>query len=645
MVTDFGVAKALTDSTTAHDGARTSAGVAIGTPVYMAPEQAAADPSVDHRADLYALGLVAYEMLTGHPPFAGRPMQAVLAAHATEAPDDPGKRRPSIPSDLAALVMQLLEKRPADRPSSAADVVRALEALSSGHHTARAAAMHARPRARRRLLWGAAAIVLLAATAIALENLTGWRVSKGDAGTVEAPAPDAEASIAVMPFVNLSPGGANAHVSDGIAEELINTLTSIGRLRVAARSSSFQFDPRGTDPREVGRRLGVARIVEGSVQTEGERLRITARLVNTADGTNLWTDDYDRTVSDLMTVQQEIASSIASELGPLLGGTPAGLPTPPTTDVVAYDHYLQGRYLWRQRTDSSLHAALAHFQRAIERDSTFALAYVGLADTYNVLPSYSSMTIAETAPLARRAVTRALALDSTLAEAHTTFASLLQDTWNWREARDHFDHAIRLAPRYPTARLWYAELLVKMGRLPAAIREFETAIRLDPAMLPAHSDLGWALMSASRLEDAAAQFRRTIELAPDHMHAHEGLGATLLLLGDTAQAIATLERASELPTGVRALGRLANAYAVAGRNADAERVRNGLERAFAAGRAPAFALAQAYAGVDDERALELLARSVDAREIMAPYIPLEPPFAHLREHPRFREIVERIGLR
>ena len=377
-VADFGVAKALSASTNAQSGL-TSLGVALGTPAYMAPEQAMADPTTDHRADLYAVGAMAYEMLTGYQVFSQRSPQAMLAAHATEPPEPVEKRRPNIPAPLAALVMRLLEKRPADRVQSANDALTMLASATTPSGgmapTAQYATQSASASPKSRTgMWIAIGIGIAVAVG-AGGFLSMHRSGSAASGASQGP------SIAVMPFENMSGDPKNDYLGDGLSEELIGGLSRVHGLQVAARTSSFAFKGKNEDVRSIGSKLGVSSVLGGSVRRAGNKLRVSVQLTNVSTGYNLWSETYDREMSDVFAVEDDISKAIVNALSVRLAGARASgeIVQQTTTDPVAYDLYLKGRYAWQQR-GPHLPEAERLFRQAIARDSSFALAWSGLSD-------------------------------------------------------------------------------------------------------------------------------------------------------------------------------------------------------------------------------------------------------------------------
>ncbi|HEY0241752.1 MAG TPA: serine/threonine-protein kinase, partial [Gemmatimonadaceae bacterium] len=358
LVTDFGVAKALNAS--AVDSAApvvTTGSIIIGTPAYMSPEQATADPSVDHRADIYSFGILAYEVLTGNTPFQGRSTQALLAAHAIEAPEPILNRRPNLAPWLATIVMQCLEKRPADRPQSGAEL---FHLLQQSDELTRSGSTLQPPATglSRRVKYSLAVVAVLAAAAVVYALMPRGTATAGD-GEIR--------SVAVLPLVNVGGTSQDEYFSDGMSDELANALNKIPGLRVASRTSSYTFKGRkDVDVEEIGRRLNVEAVLEGTVRRAGGRLRVTGQLTSTRDGLSLWSDSYERTTNDVFAVQEEIARSIARALEVRLTQKQGDAKlSSGTQNVTAYDAYLRGRYFWNARGVDNLRRAITHFNNAI----------------------------------------------------------------------------------------------------------------------------------------------------------------------------------------------------------------------------------------------------------------------------------------
>ena len=523
LVADFGVAKAVSEATGRHQ--LTTKGVALGTPAYMAPEQAAADPLTDHRADVYALGVVAYEMLTGEPPFVRGTPQAVLAAQVTEAPAPVTERRETVPPALAALVMRCLAKKPADRPQRAEELLTVLEALAtpSGGMTptdmqsVTAVAAPVRSKRRKKLLVGVAAVVVIAAGAVGAWALLGrgGEIAEPTEGPRFAALDDDRRAVAVLPFTDMSAEGDQQYFGDGIAEEILNSLARIPGLRVAARTSAFKL--RDEDVAAVGAQLGVGSVLEGSVRREGDRVRITAQLIQVEDGFHLWSETYDRVITDLFAVQEEIAEAIAGALQVHLGVQPAGTRERGLTDdLEAYELYLLGRDRWAIRSPETIREAIGYFERAVQRDSTFGLAYSGIADAYMVLRYYDpTVDGLQAYERAKPAALRAHELNPNLGEVHATLGNIAHSyEWDWQAGERYLREAIELAPGYEPAHQWYSNLLRDLGKYEEALHEIRVAQALDPLFNALDWSEAFLLTVLGRTDEARATYERAIAVRP-----------------------------------------------------------------------------------------------------------------------------------
>ncbi len=454
MVADFGIARPWGEMSQL-----TQSGVVVGTPAYMSPEQAAGERALDARTDIYALGCVLYEMLAGEMPYSGPNAQAVLARRLSE-PAPSLRTTRDLPVAVERTVARALARTPADRYASAAEFARALQFVDAP----------ARPILQRRWLAAAVVVLLLAGVAAAIRFRAG---AKGPAVPVSA---------AVLPFADLSEGKDQEYFSDGLTDELITALSRVEGINVAARTSSFQFKNRQVDVSEIGRQLHVGAILEGSVRRSGNRVRITAQLVSTRNGYQLWADAYDRELKDVFGVQEDIARSIIAALQVKLGARGnRALRARPTTDIEAYDLYLKGRFAWNQRTRSGMQLAVSYLEQAVARDSEFALAWAALADAYLLAIPYAGTSKDVDWPKAKAVATRALAIDSTLGEAYTALAygTMIYD-WDWPAAEANFQRAIAVDPTYPTGHQWYGDFLWSQGRLREALDQMRDALRLDP---------------------------------------------------------------------------------------------------------------------------------------------------------------------
>jgi len=623
MVADFGIARPW--DATGATGGLTQSGIVVGTPAYMSPEQAAGERALDARTDIYALGCVLYEMLAGELPYSGPNAQALLAKRLSE-PAPSLRTTRDLPIAVERTVARALARTPADRFASAAEFAHALQSVDAP----------VKPTGGRR--WPAAAVLLL----LAIVGAVGIRFRTG--ATSRSPA--RLASAAVLPFADLSPKRDQAYFSDGLTDELIGALSRIEGLRVAARTSSFQFKDRQVDVSEIGRQLHVGAILEGSVRRSGDRVRITAHLVSTRDGYQLWSESYDRELKDVFGVQEDIARAIISALEVKLGARGnKTLQARPTSDLEAYDLYLKGRFAWNQRTASGMTQAVRYLEQAVARDSAFALAWSALADAYVLAIPYAGAPRAIDWPKARAAVAKALTLDSTLGEAHTALAygTMIYD-WDWPAAEASFQRAITVAPAYPTGHQWYGDFLWSQGRLQEALEQMEQAQRLDPLSLVIGSEVGATYYLMRQYDKAEAQLRGTLQLDPNYPHGLYLIGLVFLQQHRYPEAIAALRRSLELGGFQEDLaGALAYAYAASGDHAAATRYTAELTRRLTRGEVGPFALALAYAGQGDlARGFVHLDRAIDERDIFLPEDFFDPLLDPLRRDPRFAGVDARM---
>ncbi len=511
LVMDFGVAKAVSEATGRQQ--LTTAGVALGTPAYMAPEQAAADPHLDHRVDIYAVGVLAYELLTGRPPFVGLTPQEVLAAHVTQAPEPVHTHRPTLSPTLSQVVMRCLAKRAADRWQTADELLAQLEPLTtpSGGITPTGTHPIVAPGPRRR--WGVAAAGVAALTLLVV-FLVGHR-RHSDQGTSDAPALSVP-SVAVLPFSDLSPQPGQEHFADGLTDEVIVALSKVPGLRVPGRASAFYFKNSQADLRAIADSLHVRTLLTATVQRAGERVRVRAELVNATDGFQLWSETYDRKLQDLFAVYDDVSRAIAAALQVRLAGaaTPRVVERAPA-NAAAYNEYLLGQYhLGNRRIDS----ALVYLTRAVALDPGFARAWSALSIAHVMstpgqwrLPGVSGWAGLRAAEAAAQ---RALALDSASPEAHTAAAWLALNAWRWEDAEREFHTALTLNPNYAPARHWHAILLVTRGDPRIAVAEVRRAEELDPLSWIIGAWVGLIAWEAGEREAAVKQLDRLIQLHP-----------------------------------------------------------------------------------------------------------------------------------
>ncbi|MBY0491675.1 MAG: protein kinase [Gemmatimonadaceae bacterium] len=629
VVTDFGIAKAIgasqsTDATTTL----TRDGHSVGSPAYMAPEQIAADPEIDGRADLYALGCLAYELLTGRPPFAALTPAQTLAAHLTATPERVTVYRPDTPPALAALVQQCLEKLPAARPASARDVLTRLESISvTSTPVVRANAA----RSRWRLAGVAVSALVLAGVAL-------W--SRG----VPARRTEAPVALAVLPYAIDQAAGAQQYLADGVTEELIGTLSRVPRLQVIARSMAFRH--RGVDARTAAQALDVSHVLTGSIRRGPNGLHVTAELMR-ADGTLVWSETFDRDSTQLLPIEQAIVQGATAALGVSYGGRARdGLTQRTQDDPVAHDLYMRGRFFWSERSQEGMQRAIELYRQANDRDPRNTRVLSGLADAYAVSSFYSYLSPEEGYGRAKQIAQQAIAIDSTLAEpvASLGYIALYYD-WAWDDAGARLRRSIALDSSYATAHQWYGNYLLAMNRPQEALVEFTRAERLDPANRISTGAVCWAMMLARQYRDALAQCQRALDLDSTLAVAYLWRGQTRELLRDSAGAMRDLEAATRFGkrSAITVAG-LAHALATFGRRAEALVLLRELE-APTAGYHPSYEIATVYAALgDQDQAVAYLERARKERSHSIALMRIDPALDRVRSDPRVQAIAKQVGL-
>lgn len=632
-VLDFGLAKltvaesaAPMDVTQGAIGAAplTETGMVLGSGPYMAPEQLTAQ-TVDARTDLFALGIMMYELLTGWRPFTGASGAEVSSSILRDTPAPLAVVRPEVPRDLERIVGRCLEKEPEDRFQTAKDVRNELKLV-------------------KRDLQGAAAV----------SSVTGSRATSSARMAFLAPLPDDLPSIAVLPFVNLSADEENEYFADGLTEELLNVLAKIRGLHVAARTSSFHFKGKTGDMESIGRQLKVATILEGSVRKAGKRVRITAQLIKVADGYHLWSETYDRELDDIFAVQDDITQSVVKELRTALLGekvnTAATVAVKAEVEVAAKGRaenaeahrlYLQGRFLMDRQTREGLERGIGYFRQAAELDPGYALAWVGMSQAYSLQAAQGLVPITEGSGRARAAAERALELEPDLAEGHLALGSIrrLYD-WDWKGADASLRRALELAPGNADAIRAMGLMEATMGRLKEAIALGRRAVALDPLSVPFHRSLGLWCFRAGLLEEAEQTLRNALELSPQSSVVGFFLNVVHLAQGRVEEALAAIEH--EPDEAFRLTG-LVLANHDAGRPAESEGALRELIEKYSQTGAYQIAEACAYRGETDS-ALEWLERAYAQRDPGLAGIKANALLGNLHADQRWQTFLEKMGL-
>ena len=631
LVTDFGIARAISS---AGSETLTQAGLAIGTPSYMSPEQATAESAIDGRTDTYSLGCVLYEMLAGHPPFLGTTAREILARHACDVVPPLRTTRPDLPAFVDQAVGRALAKAPADRYATTAAFNAALTAPNAAAAT---------PRRGRAVMFGVAGLALIVAGYLLLHFVL------QPTHTGAQPLADSTRAIAVLPFANVGGDSTNEPFSDGVADELTTALGKVDRLSVMARTSAFSLKRKGLDAREIGRELHVQYILEGSVRRAGNRRRIRADLIEVASGREIWSDDFEHDAlnRDVFIVEDSITRSIVRQLLPHISPAAVASSVKRSTESrEAHDLYLQGRYFFERRDSASLSKAQDYFQRAIRNDSSYALAYDGLSDAYSHQAVFGFAPPVGNFPRAKEYAARALAHDSTLVEVHTSlaFIALFYD-WDWSAARQEFDKALRLNERYAPAHLFHAWYFMALDSVNDAIREGRRAVELDPFSPLNNTRLISFLFYGGRYAEALAQARKVFERDSSFIGLRLELARAYVQAGRCNEALAVLERSLDPPAGILR-GTRGYTYAKCGRRVQALAELEHLRRQARDGRYVShYGLAVIQAGLGNkEQAITELEKAYAERVGTLFIMRLEPAFADLRSDPRFAALVQKVGL-
>lgn len=635
-VLDFGLAKALEPEPGGAESV-TEAGHIAGTLPYIAPEQFRG-ARADARSDIYALGAVLYEVATGVRAFAQESTASLIEAVLKEPPTSPRAIVPGISPSLEGIILKCLEKEPGRRYSTAGEVVGALQ--GAGATRTALAPSRAHRRRRPRVIAGVGAAVVLLGLALAVYfRLGGW-VGSPVHGRIE--------SLAVLPLEDLSGDSVQGYFANGMTDALITRLAQIGSLRVISRTSIMRYRGSGKALREIARELDVDAVVEGTVLRSGNRVRISAQLIDAAKDRHMWANTYEREAGDVITLQGELAAAIADQVHvQLTAREREALARADRVNPKAYDEYLKGRQEWSTRTGAGLEAARRHFLSAVEIDPRFALAYAGLADVYVLLNPYSGLRAEETLPRAEEAARKALEIDDQLAEAYPALGmAKLYRRWDWAGAEADFKRAIELRPNYATAHHWYSIVLRDRGRFDEAIAEARRALELDPLSLIMNANLGDAYFFARRYSDAIRQHRLGRGLDPAFAPTHLYLGMAFAQNGEIDSAIVACETARALAgSDSYALGGLGYVLARAGRRLDAERILDELERFATRGQAVPFDIGLVLVGLArGDSALDWIEKARREQPSGVKDLGVDPRFDALRGSPRFRQILRQLGL-
>ncbi len=635
-IMDFGIAR-----TTRAKG-MTDSGVIIGTPEYMSPEQVEGKEA-DQRSDIYSLGIILYEMLTGRVPFEGETPFSIGLKHKNEQPRNPQELNAQIPESLNRVILKCLEKDRGQRRQRAIEVMSDLIQVEKGLTTAerivpgkKQIAERLSKTARKKILiYAGGLILIIAVIAAALFLLPGRK------GTID--------SVAVLYFNNLTPSPETEYLSDAIPESLIAKLQELPSLKtVIASSSVVKYKGQAIDPKKVGMELNVRTIVTGKLRKLGEGLTIGVELVDARDGSLIMSQSYEQRLADISALQERISRDISEKMRlKITKAEKERLAKHSTVNADAYQVYLKGRFYWNKRTKDGLLKGLEYFEKAIEADPGYAPAYSGVADSYTLLGRYSYLSPKEAMPKGKAAALKALEIDDTLGEAHTSLAFVTRYyDWDWLGAEKEYRRAIELSPNYATAHHWLGLLLAQQSRPDEARKEIQRALELDPLSIIINTNVAWCYYFARQYDRAIEQFRKTLDMDPNYAVAHMRFADAYIQKNMVREALSELQTAVALsPVSTDILADLGYAYGVAGQRSEAEKVLAKLMEFSRERYVSSYDLAILYLGLGQkERALDLLDKAYEERATYICFIRVDPKLDSLRSEPRFNGLLQKLKL-
>jgi len=639
-IVDFGIARSLTGKSITRVGAM------IGTPEYMSPEQTEAK-ELDHRSDIYSLGVILYEMVTGQLPFEGDTPLSVAMKHKGQIPTDPKELNPQIPGALSQLILKCLEKDKENRYQDAEELRLELENIELSIPTIERAAPRKKTTTskeitvtfnlRRFCILALAAAVLVIAAAVI------WRFLP-QKGTISSP-PDTP-SIAVLPFEDFSPEKDQEHFCEGLRESIIHALKQARSLRVPATTSMFKGKDR--DYRQIGQTLKVKTVLDGSVQKDEDKVRIIAKLIDITDESIMWTGQFDPEQQDIFSILDMISMSIADKLKVnLMEGEKTGTVKRYTQDPEAWDRYSWGRYFWNKHTEDGIKTAINYFELAIEQDPSYALAHAGLADCYIELGFWGYQQPNEAFPKAKNAALKAVNLDDTLAEAHTSLGEvLLYHEWDWERAESEFKRAIELNPNYATAHQSYAVFLSLVGKFDESLDHIKRVQGLDPGSPIINTQVGMSYLAMRKYGPAIDAFRRALLIHEGSWRAHSGLAGAYFEKGMYEEFFAEIEKAKDLYEGwhPRIESKIGLAYKRMGRTEEAQHVLNDLLERSKQRYVPPMIIARFYLNLGEiDQSYDWVNRALEVRDPGLIWLGVVP-LRNLRSDPRFIELMQKTGL-
>ena len=656
---DFGLAKLLPErkgtnrakavaanfGNTTQDAHLTSDGVALGTVAYMSPEQVRGQ-ELDERTDLFSLGLVLYEMSTGQRAFSGNTSGVIFDAILNRAPIPPVRLNPAIPIQLEQIIAKALEKDRELRYRSASDMRTDLQRLKRDTDSASAMSLSTGQTSRQLLrrhwphfVWGGVLAVLLLLFGLNVGNFRDLVLGVDSQSRIE--------SIAVLPFANLSNDSKTEYLSDGITESLINSLSQLPNLAVMSRNTVFRYKGQPADPQKVGKELHVRAILTGRLIQSGDELMISVNLEDVQNGRQLWGEQYNRKLSNLVSVQQEIAGDIYTRLRPRLAGEEKKLLAKrPTENVEAYQLYLQGLFYWNKWTQADFKRAAEFFTQAAQKDPRYALSYAGLADAYSMLGDAGYLPPSEAWPKAKAAAMQALDIDDTLPEAHASLGLVKEHfEWDWNGAEREFRRAIELNPNSATAHHWYGDFLANMGRSEEGLRETKKAQELDPLSLIINTTLAKQLYLAGKNDQAVEQLRKVLDIDAKFAPARPLLEEVYAGMGKQKEAVAEREKILSLSGSPELAASIEEDFSKGGYKGVLQSWLDGLTEISKYGYISPYNIAQAYMRMGEkEKTFSWLEKAYEEHDSGLVSLAVEPMFDPIRSDPRFKDLLRRMKL-
>ena len=594
-ILDFGLAK------TSSEPSITKMGSTVGTVAYMSPEQTKGE-YVDHRTDIWSFGVLLYEMITGQLLFKGEYDQAIIYSILNESPPPISDYDESLPEKLNSIIQKMLGKNPGERYQNMTELIDELEKVTSQQPT--------------------------------IEN--------------ESAETERNPSIAILPFANMSEDKANEYFSDGLAEDIINALAQIRDLRVVARTSAFSFKNKETDIREIGEKLNVNTILEGSVRKANNQVRITAQLINVEDGFHLWSEQYDRNLDDIFGIQDEITFTIVDKLkGHLLKEEKSAISRRRTENQEAFNLYLKGRHFWNNRTGEGMRRGIECFENATEIEPNYALAYSGMADAYSMIGAYYYLPAKESYPKAIRAANKAIAIDDSLAEAHCALGyAIYEFNWDWTGAEESFKKGLKINPGYSFGHACYAHCLFMLGRFEDAEREIKLARDLDPLGLITNANVGYCYFLNRKYDLALEEYNKALEIDPSFhpllaymAEVYEQKG----MIDESIKAMKLAYAKSEMNAKILAI--LGHIYGTAGNTKEANKILDELEKRSRNEFVSASNFTLLYLGMNQkDQVFEWLEKAYEEKAPFVCYLKVDPRFDKIRDDERFTDLKKRVGL-